>query len=506
VLSSALEDVLSSLDEVLQSEKQEKQSEKREQSAKLPDGWEAGEFYFHPQEEGVTQEKKYWVKVPEDVPDWQLYDFVCNGNVEKAWELGQPPLILSVVGDSTMERSWARNAIAMRRCYFDHFVHGVRSIVKTTNAWLISEGTDYGMVKLIGDVKAISDTTSPFIGFCDWDMVPQKQELSGENDEVEGQPRTTYSNQYSGDQPTRIHRDPSMHSLHHMHGSQRGPDSPRVEPDSVKNQARLEYNHTHFIFIEAKNKPVGGISNGWDGATARRQQFETFLCKQDPERRELSSRYMNVGVEGTNKGAGDESMRKIPTDIDFTTLKQLLVNANMPLHKWAPDEVIKGLERQQYKGVKDLQREVKRTTTALYDGRPSIGLLRVTYQLVFKIYADGDDEHFLVEQQDVNAKGKHRHRPGLLPRTKLDHGELAHDCVAVVKAKLLNEFSQFGVAEVGAQSELVGSALHEFVKARINGTGARVLSEADITVNEGTIIETQELMDSFSYPVSGLQV
>ena len=92
---------------------------------------------------------------------------------EKGWNLPRPQLILSVTGGAKKFTIQNRTKNAFKR--------GLIKAAKSTGAWIITGGTNTGVMKLVGE--AVSDELDqfnlviPVIGIATWGKIQMKEKL-----------------------------------------------------------------------------------------------------------------------------------------------------------------------------------------------------------------------------------------------------------------------------------------------------------------------------------------
>ncbi|CAF3036069.1 unnamed protein product [Rotaria socialis] len=196
--------------------------------------------------------------------------------MQEAWKLPKPDLIISVTGGAKNCDMSAR----LRKI----FQSGLVSAAITTNAWLITAGTNTGVVKEVGD--ALSNyryknrkqgPDVPCIGIASWGY-------TAGNDQLDDQHKIFPSNLSSLKAPrsfTRHLHSQGAHSVRVDIGDQYHVRN-YVVKEKQKKRCDLEPNHTHFLLFD-------------DGQT----NADTVL----PLRAEIEKYSRNINLATTSEGA-----------------------------------------------------------------------------------------------------------------------------------------------------------------------------------------------------------
>ncbi|CAF3343708.1 unnamed protein product [Rotaria socialis] len=196
--------------------------------------------------------------------------------MQEAWKLPKPDLIISVTGGAKNCDMSAR----LRKI----FQSGLVSAAITTNAWLITAGTNTGVVKEVGD--ALSNyryknrkqgPDVPCIGIASWGY-------TAGNDQLDDQHKIFPSNLSSLKAPrsfTRHLHSQVAHSVRVDIGDQYHVRN-YVVKEKQKKRCDLEPNHTHFLLFD-------------DGQT----NADTVL----PLRAEIEKYSRNINLATTSEGA-----------------------------------------------------------------------------------------------------------------------------------------------------------------------------------------------------------
>lgn len=86
------------------------------------------------------------------------------------WKLERPELILSITGA-------AQNFNIIEKVR-STFKESLIKAAKTTNAWIISGGTNYGVMRLVGEaMKEDLYPNIPVIGIATWGVIASRENL-----------------------------------------------------------------------------------------------------------------------------------------------------------------------------------------------------------------------------------------------------------------------------------------------------------------------------------------
>ncbi|CAF3943375.1 unnamed protein product [Rotaria sordida] len=170
--------------------------------------------------------------------------------MQQGWGLPKPDLIISVTGGAKSFDMSAR----LRKI----FQSGLISAAITTNAWLITAGTNAGVVKEVGEAlnnyryknrKHILDI--PCIGIGSWGY-------TAGNDQFDGQPRNFPINESNTKRTRSFIRDYQKRKDHSvpMDNDNQYVVRDYIVEEKKAGQCDLEPNHTHFLlFDDGKENP-----------------------------------------------------------------------------------------------------------------------------------------------------------------------------------------------------------------------------------------------------------
>ncbi|CAF1368298.1 unnamed protein product [Rotaria sordida] len=160
------------------------------------------------------------------------------------WDLPKPDLIISITGGAKSFDMSAR----LKKI----FQSGLVSVAITTNAWLITAGTNAGVVKEVGEAlnnyrykNRKRELEVPCIGIGSWGY-------TAGNDQLDKQPSNisaNVSNTKRKDSYTKHHQNQEAHSIHMETSNQYGVRNYIVK-EKQRKRCDLEPNHTHFLLFD----------------------------------------------------------------------------------------------------------------------------------------------------------------------------------------------------------------------------------------------------------------
>eukprot|EP00049_Salpingoeca_infusionum_P025689 m.21225 g.21225 ORF g.21225 m.21225 type:complete len:1390 (-) comp8262_c0_seq1:191-4360(-) len=191
-----------------------------------------GQLVFEGGNQAAPPVGKPFIRLQKDTPAEKICQLM-----QSTWDLALPRFILSVTGGATSFELPPRLDRMIRQ--------GLRKAAQGSNAWIITGGTNTGVMKYVGDTLASDSTsvTGPCIGFLPWSIVNGKAKL--EFHPVTGE---------------KLCGDVAIY-----------PD-----PDSFEKQPykSLDRNHTHFILVDDGRGP-----NDFGGEIELRASVEAYLQK-----------------------------------------------------------------------------------------------------------------------------------------------------------------------------------------------------------------------------------
>ncbi|KAJ1486491.1 hypothetical protein T484DRAFT_1789558, partial [Baffinella frigidus] len=201
------------------------------------------------------------------LPD--LMKFFC----ERVWKLKRPKLLISVMGSSQECDIQMEDREAL--------LNGFMELANETNAWIVTNGLDTGVSKLIGQAKKEKELKAPLIGIVPWGLVEGRQAL-WEPALWEPVPDGAISR----------HTDRIV--LENFGDQEK--IFQKVKPHGVTS-VRLSRDHSHFIFVD------DGTNGELHGEAAIRARLEASVNSADNRvleeiRRTLQEK--NLGWQMTN--------------------------------------------------------------------------------------------------------------------------------------------------------------------------------------------------------------
>lgn len=183
-----------------------------------------GAVRFH----STAQEPSLWAKVQSSISEELLNELIMN-----TWKEHKPSAVISITGGASEFKSlMPSDKLVIER--------GLSAAIKTTNAWLMTGGTDSGVMKFVGRIVAkISSPRSPVVcvGIAPFDLIV----AAGDMERIA--PGTVFS--YPASAPH----------------------------DAAKSNFLLEPHHSHFLLVDSG--PQGSPSA--DEALLR-SKLERLLC------------------------------------------------------------------------------------------------------------------------------------------------------------------------------------------------------------------------------------
>lgn len=154
--------------------------------------------------------------------------------MELHWDMSPASVILSITGGA--------QDFQLSPMLQSAFSHGLARAAHATNAWVISGGTDSGVMKLVGQALAEYNSQVNCLGIATWGSVHGRQHMKGCNDQ---------------DQTIVLERK---------------------TPNSSTG-VNLERNHTHFLLVDNGKEAINDPST-WGGEIAFRFALEAKYCQK----------------------------------------------------------------------------------------------------------------------------------------------------------------------------------------------------------------------------------
>lgn len=205
-----------------------------------------------------------YIRISDDSSTENVVDFMIN-----RWKFGDATqLLISVIGSA--------NGYVKNEAFETLFKRGLRKIAVSTHAWVITGGTNVGVMKLVGealrDVSQLDSTCTEYnrvsrvmcIGIAPWGVIPNRQQLTCKN------------------------------------------KSPRKLKLNAKFQRTnfLDHNHTHFLLVD--NGSIGDFNAEVDF----RNDLENFIMGNIRER-VLSNRDVVSNVQDHSKAGAAKKIAAV---------------------------------------------------------------------------------------------------------------------------------------------------------------------------------------------------
>jgi hypothetical protein len=153
--------------------------------------------------------------------------------MSSTWGLEKPPVIISVTGSA------ADSGIEMRSKDLHIFERGLRNAAKQTGAWILTGGTNSGVMQMVGNmVHKSGDAALVCLGIAPFGCVLRHEDLAQSHGRIYAYPKT---------------------------------DAPKKPP-----RATLDPNHSHFILVD------DGTEGEFGGERAMRSALEDKICTPIP--------------------------------------------------------------------------------------------------------------------------------------------------------------------------------------------------------------------------------
>ncbi|CAF3362365.1 unnamed protein product [Rotaria sp. Silwood1] len=185
--------------------------------------------------------------------------------MKQGWRLPKPDLIISVTGGAkNFDMSTRLKKI---------FQSGLVSAAITTNAWLITAGTNAGVVKEVGEAlnnyrykNRKHGLNIPTIGIASWGYTAGNDQLDSQSTNIS----VNLNNTRGTRSFTKHHQNQATHSIRMDMGEQDGVRTYIVKGKPEK-RCDLEPNHTHFLLFD------DGESKA-DSVLPLRAEIEKYSC------------------------------------------------------------------------------------------------------------------------------------------------------------------------------------------------------------------------------------
>lgn len=161
-----------------------------------------------------------------------LRELVCGE--QSIWQLPPPSALISVTGGAGSLNMTDKQKLVFRR--------GLLSAARTTNAWIMTGGTNAGVMEMVGRMLQESSVEVPCIGVTSWGVVADKEEMAKKaNGRVLD---------YNG--KTKL----------------------GAKFEAAEQRVALDPNHSHFVLVDTGAEG----SSAFGKEIALRSMFETCIC------------------------------------------------------------------------------------------------------------------------------------------------------------------------------------------------------------------------------------
>eukprot|EP01043_Picozoa_sp_COSAG02_P017395 COSAG02_NODE_788_length_17190_cov_18.177403_5_plen_1477_part_00 len=110
------------------------------------------------------------------------------GLMRSSWQMTMPSIIFTVTGSAT--------PVPLRPDALSSFHEAMIHAIENTNGWIVSGGTDSGVMKLMGDILAQNEAMHTAVGIVPWVVVNGRTELIDDTDGRKGTPDNPF--RYTG--------------------------------------------------------------------------------------------------------------------------------------------------------------------------------------------------------------------------------------------------------------------------------------------------------------------
>ncbi|CAF1262466.1 unnamed protein product [Adineta steineri] len=200
-----------------------------------------GFLKFNEQEIDSTTRLSQYIRLALNTDPGTVIQFM-----KKAWNLRTPDLIISITGGAKHCELAAR----LKK----NFQIGLVSAAATTNAWIITAGTNAGVVQEVGEAlnnyryKNQKDGVDiPCIGIGSWGYTARNELLDHASGLMDGNNKTDIDEPYSPSK--KVHFNFGIDALQMVGESVYGIKT-YIVPQKQEKRCELESNHTHFLLFD----------------------------------------------------------------------------------------------------------------------------------------------------------------------------------------------------------------------------------------------------------------
>jgi hypothetical protein len=172
-----------------------------------------------------------WWSKPEIEPGMhETSPYLLRFLVEHIWNVKRPRLVLTVVGGA--------NEFQMAVGLKDKILRGLMDVAKSMQAWIITGGSDSGIMKYVGEARNKEGTQVPLIGIMPWGAVRGRQGLLATPSDCTTK---TPAEQLPQDYEASVKNWDTLTKNWH--------DTTKVKKPTSESVS-LNHNHTHFILVK----------------------------------------------------------------------------------------------------------------------------------------------------------------------------------------------------------------------------------------------------------------
>lgn len=225
----------------------------------LADGSPTNAYGFVEFEKPRSRPPARYIRLSHETPAAPVMRLVID-----RWRVPEPKVLISITG--------AAQGFTMQPHVHDVVNQGLVNAAKQTSAWLVTGGTDTGVMKLVGDAVRKLDVDVPVIGVTAWRAIHGREQLEHDEDAAADDDDDAPP---SAAAAGKAAEGGAAHAAEGDVDGQRVCFYRRVCPDDWRGAA-LNANHTHFIMVDAP-EPSGaepGQTSGFGGEIEFRMKFE----------------------------------------------------------------------------------------------------------------------------------------------------------------------------------------------------------------------------------------
>jgi hypothetical protein len=224
---------------------------------------------------------EHWWSKPEIEPGMhETSPYLLRFLVEHIWNVKRPRLVLTIVGGA--------DEFQMALGLKDKILGGIMDVAKTMQAWIITGGSDSGIMKYVGEARNKEGTQVPLIGIMPWGVVRGRQGLLATPSDCTTKPP---AEQLPQDYEASVLNWNTLTKKWH---NEKENENEKVEKPT--REASLNHNHTHFILVK------DGESHMFGTEIPLRTAFEGCVTSHTSYTREILTmlKDQKLGWQGMN--------------------------------------------------------------------------------------------------------------------------------------------------------------------------------------------------------------